>query len=63
VGRGGISKSKQLYTLLWKRSVNLQLGTGLFVHNLIISAVKRLEFFSDRMSYRTLRVVDVTSLY
>jgi hypothetical protein len=51
VGRGGISNSRQLYIFLWKRNVNRQIGTGFFLHNIIISAVKRVEFFSDRMPY------------
>jgi len=31
------------------------LGTGIFVHQRIVSAVQRVEFVSDRMSYIVLR--------
>jgi hypothetical protein len=40
-----------LYFLLWKRKQKSSIGKRIFVHHRIVSAVKRVQCVSDRISY------------
>jgi hypothetical protein len=53
---GGGTEPAGEYTCFYgKGNENNELDTGFFVHKRIISAFKRVEFVSDRMSYTILR--------
>jgi hypothetical protein len=52
---GGTERAEDYMFFYANGNEDHQLGTGFFVHKRIISAVRRVEFVSDRMSYIILR--------
>jgi hypothetical protein len=55
MGEGGTERAEDYTFFYGKGNEDHQFGTGLFVHKRIISAVRRIESVSDRMSYNTKR--------
>ena len=53
--KGGTVRAGDYIFFCGKENENHQLGTGVFVHQRMASAVKKVEFVSDRVSYILLR--------
>jgi hypothetical protein len=53
--KGGTERAEDYTFLCEEENDDHQLGTGFFVHKRIVSAVRRMEFVSDRLPYITVR--------
>jgi hypothetical protein len=53
--RVALKRNRIIHLFYIEGNKDHQLGTGFFLHKRIISAVRRLEFASDKMSYNILR--------
>jgi hypothetical protein len=53
--KGGIERAGDYTFFYGQGNGDHRLGTGFFVHKRILSAVRKVEFISDRMSYIILR--------
>jgi exonuclease III len=54
----GHSRSRGLQSFLWKRKRESLIGNRIFLHQRIASAVKRVQFVSDRMSHTSIVLRD-----